>query len=367
MKTLKKQVTGALEEADLASLKERELKVRELAALDRPAVEFEQSFDRTLWLLNKYPAARDQTRVLLWIYWQLFDGIRSTIDLEVFLRTTPAATITRHRAYIQNTLGLFVPSKTVRKHRQELEEKYSKDHVGEVPETPWITAHLDESGKTEDVFVIGSVWSLDLRQMIRIIVALNQKLIEFGLREFHAKKARSAKEIAQHKWLIDFIANEPTLSVRGLVVKNKQSRMPFDQINAQIYILLTQGIDDEIERGRISTPLSLDVVKDRDHATGDVIALEFIKERFLQIAISEANQTDEIPRISPRTFRAEDSRHNSLVQAADTVAYCLRRIYSEDVESNELSRYFDDTFGVSSNRDRDDFTVKLMDSSEWPQ
>ncbi len=75
--------------------------------------------EKVIWLLAKYSHLRDCDKCLLFNYWAFVDGLdvlagttinTFSLNRELVHKLTPAETITRIRRYIQNDLGLFLPT-----------------------------------------------------------------------------------------------------------------------------------------------------------------------------------------------------------------------------------------------------------------
>ena len=87
--------------------------------MERPSLEelrrrYPTVESRVLFILERYPEARNDDLYLIILYWRLFDELGRYIRFvpyEVIKKATRPETIRRTRQYIQNTLGLYPPTR----------------------------------------------------------------------------------------------------------------------------------------------------------------------------------------------------------------------------------------------------------------
>lgn len=83
--------------------------------------------DRVIYILERYPEARNDDLYLIILYWRYFDELGKYIRFvpyEVIKKATRPETIRRTRQYVQNTLGLYPPTReSVIKRRKRAEKR----------------------------------------------------------------------------------------------------------------------------------------------------------------------------------------------------------------------------------------------------
>jgi hypothetical protein len=119
--------------------------------------------EKVAYVLNRFPGARDSDITLQLRYWQTFEPERTAGEFvrKKDLYELPRLTsLTRARARIQNTLNLFKASEEVQQRRGVLEEQERARAREQQLDVASISVYMDESGKTDDQLVVGSVWFL---------------------------------------------------------------------------------------------------------------------------------------------------------------------------------------------------------------
>ncbi len=79
--------------------------------------------DRVKFILERHPEARNDDLYLIILYWRYFDELGRYIRFvpyEIIRKATRPETIRRTRQYVQNTLGLYPPTResVIRKRRK---------------------------------------------------------------------------------------------------------------------------------------------------------------------------------------------------------------------------------------------------------
>jgi hypothetical protein len=155
-------------------LKEKELLLRNVSSFKLDTVQ-----KRVAWLLNNYPGTRDSDITLQIKYWEHFESNICNgqfVNITDLYKLTRLTTITRARAKIQNTYKLFLAIETVRAHRGKLakEEKDNAISNNLFPQT--YSVYADESGKTDKILIVGSVWFLNSFETF----AMTKDILKFG-------------------------------------------------------------------------------------------------------------------------------------------------------------------------------------------
>ena len=94
------------------SLKEKLFYYSQPGIYKKKIEELSECEEKVVWLFAKFPHLRDCDKCLLFEYWKCVDDFYPQFlrDKEIIHKLTPAETITRIRRYIQNDLGLFLPT-----------------------------------------------------------------------------------------------------------------------------------------------------------------------------------------------------------------------------------------------------------------
>jgi hypothetical protein len=113
---------------------------------------------RVAWLMNHFPKTRNSDIALQIKYWEAFDNFKGThVPVEYLSRLTRLTSLARERARIQNQYRLFLADEAVQQKRGTLEEE-EREKAIETPDYPIYAVYLDESGKTSENLIIGSLW-----------------------------------------------------------------------------------------------------------------------------------------------------------------------------------------------------------------
>jgi hypothetical protein len=280
--------------------------------------------ERVAWLLNHEPKTRDSDIRLQIRYWQHFqpkhfDG--DAISVTDYYRLARLTTLTRARATIQNKLKLFQASEEVKRRRKQLQEgerqnankKRSNYHVYSV--------FVDESGKTQDHLIVGSLWFLNSPETFRI----HTKVIEWKKShnfesEFHFQSITEAK-LPLYMAFADFIVeNSALISFKAISVPNKGIRNIQTALLALTYQLLVRGVEHECATGRATLPRGLSVIKDAEEVGHDKLFVAELQDRIKQASASTFNDD-----LYVEHFAAIDSKGVMNLQIVDLFVSSLNR------------------------------------------
>lgn len=238
---------------------------------------------RVAFILNHYPETRDSDRLLTLRYWETYQHDlynRGHITSDAYLKLEQQSDITRARAKIQNTYGEFQAGEKTRGRRAEREETYRTDQIQLSEDaTPATYISYDETGKTQDYVSVGGIWRStnsdgDLRSEIMDLRK------QFGMEakdEFHFVNV-DKKNIENYVQLIDVIAEHSnSIGFKALCFNQKGSGQKLEDIVTRLYkIGIYDGIQHEIDSGRIAVPRTLNIFKDKEDAK-DTLLLEDLK------------------------------------------------------------------------------------------
>jgi hypothetical protein len=125
--------------------------------------------ERVAWIMSRFPETRDSDITLQLRYWDLFEpelAAQLEGNAQVLYDLTRLTSLSRARAKIQNSFRLFQASPEIRLRRGQLGEVAKERFATDSPPSPTLTVYADESGKTNDRLIVGSVWFLDPRDTL---------------------------------------------------------------------------------------------------------------------------------------------------------------------------------------------------------
>lgn len=281
--------------------------------------------ERVAWILNHYPGARDSDITLQLTYWKLFESdiySGSFVEPDDLYRLTRLTSLQRARAKIQNTYRLFRASPEIRRQRGMLEESEKEKAVEQQPSYDVFAVYADESGKTQDYLVVGSIWFLhgpETATMVREIEECRKRRNFDG--ELHFKKI-SKSNLPIYKEIADILAaRSSTVSYKAISVERKGIARVSDALIELYYLLLLNGVEHEHETARGSLPRMLQLWKDAEEPGSDKLLLENVRDRITQAGKSRFNNELKVDH-----FEAVDSEDLSLIQLADLLTSSISRV-----------------------------------------
>jgi hypothetical protein len=295
-----------------------------LVALSAGALDTIQ--EKVAYVLNRFPGARDSDITLQLRYWETFESegthgehVRKK-DLYELPRLTSLA---RARARIQNTYNLFKASEEIQKRRGVLEEEERQRAREQQLDIASISVYLDESGKTDDQLVVGSVWFLhppnEAKFFLDVYRWKNDSKFDG---EFHFKSIGNTN-IDKYLAFAQFLGSQTaTLSFKAITLPRRGVN-PDEALAEMRYLLLTNGVHHENDTGRAVLPRALIVTKDQENESQDRLGLAALEDRLKQAAQSRFENQLTVDRVI-----AEDSKGNLLLQIADLFTSSLRRLNS---------------------------------------
>ena len=287
---------------------------------------------KVAWLMNHYPDTRNSDIALQIKYWKTFEGnaVRGeSVSLDDLYKLPRLTSLARVRARIQNEYRLFLADPTVREHRGKLEEG-EREKAAEVPDYPVYAVFLDESGKTSNNLIIGSLWFLSSGAESLALHIASSELREVSkfAGEFHFSTMRK-DEVDIYKKLIDiFVSKGGMISFKSISVERHGIRNIQTAFDDLCYLLLTKGIDHEVSTGRAPLPRILNVWKDLEEVGADKILMANLENRLKQAAASIYEN-----KLIVEKCVAIDSKSNVFLQVADLVAGSVNRILSRSGET----------------------------------
>jgi hypothetical protein len=239
---------------------------------------------RVAYILNQFPETRDSDVKLYFRYWQTFHfgviGGSTEISEEDMLRMVRPTVLTRARAKIQNEYELYQPSAEVQGFRVGRRQEFEDETIRDKPGEPLVFVYCDESGKTQEYALVGSVWMYNGFQAggfardIAVWKAQNSITGEFHFQQIHKGNLEHAKVFFEQA-----VKRADLLCFKVVAIRQKGlSRRPAEIIERLYYELIHSGLEHDLERGRITLPRSVHVTKDKEDGT-DLFAIRDLEQR----------------------------------------------------------------------------------------
>jgi hypothetical protein len=297
--------------------------------------------ERVAWLLNNFPKTRDSDITLQIRYWQNFESDRydgGDISLSDYYRLAKLTSLTRARATIQNKLGLFQASEEVLRHRKKLEVNEKANALRKRPNCHQYAVYVDESGKTQNNLIVGSLWYLngaETTKIYRLIADWRKAHSIDG--ELHFKAINEAK-LPHYLELAELlVSNSAMLSFKAVSVPRAGISNVQDALMRLTCHLLTRGIEHEHSTGRAVLPRGISVCKDAEEVGHDKIFAAELSDKLKQAAASQFQD-----QLYVEEFYAEESKSNVHLQITDLFTSSLGRALNAEGERRHPKDKFAD-------------------------
>jgi len=271
---------------------------------------------RVAWLLNHFPNTRDSDLALQIRYWQNFQPERfdgGDISVRDYYHLTKLTTLTRARAVVQNTLKLFQASDEVKKRRKQIQKGEHENAVRKRSSYHHSAIFIDESGKTQDHLVVGSIWFLNGAETLRIhrLLADWRKRVGFES-EFHFQTITEAK-LPLYIEVADMLASHcATVSFKVISVPRRGIANVQNALLDLSFHLLVRGLEHEHTTGRAPLPRGIQVCKDAEEPGQDKLVAAELAARMKQSAATQFEGN-----LYVEGFSAEASAHSLFLQLTD--------------------------------------------------
>lgn len=304
--------------------------------------------DKTAWILNHYPEARDSDITLQLKYWETFESDiynGHSISPKDLYKLTHLTTLSRARAKLQNEHKLFLAAPEIREKRGTLSEEEKQKAVHDKPHYPAFTVYMDDSGKNADHLIIGSIWFL--AEYMAVYNAINQIKERTGFtKEFHFKELDRGS-LPIYKEVVDvFWKHAPAVSFKLISVPRSGIGKTRDAFTDMYYHLLVRGINHEHETGRAPLPRTLQVWIDSEEASLDKLLAANLNDR-----LNQASQTNFDEKLVLDQVYVADSEKNLLLQITDMFTGSVNRILNRSGTTHnhkdELAEYFLNRFNIN--------------------
>jgi hypothetical protein len=248
--------------------------------------------------------------------------------------------LTRARATIQNKLKLFQASEAVAVRRGQLEKGERANASKSRPNCHQYVVYLNESGKTQDNLIVGSMWYLNGAETTKIYHLVHdwKKAHSFD-GELHFKSITEAK-LPHYLELADLIAaSSAMLSFKVVSVPRAGISNIHEALLRLSNHLLARGIEHEHTTGRAILPRGLSVCKDAEEPGRDKIFAAELSDRLKQAAASQFNGE-----VYVEEFTADDSAGNVHLQITDLFTSSVSRQLNAEGDRKHAKDRFADHF-----------------------
>jgi hypothetical protein len=299
--------------------------VQKIAAGDTSTVS-----TRVAWVLNRYPEARDSDVTLQIIYWRTFDrallSSQNMVSLGNLYRLTRLTNITRSRAKIQNEYQMFLATDEVRRRRVVKDAEERAKQIDDQPGMGTITVYSDETGKTDDYLIVGSVWFLDGGDVPALSQAITEWREAHQFRdEFHFTRIRENNLLAYLTVLDLLDCYATTVSFLAIVIERRGHGDIQRVLDDMLKHLIIRGVAHGQKTGRAPLPRSISVFKDAEEAARDQLAVAN-----LTTDLKHASQASFDGKLHVSLVQAIDSKQLVPIQLADLLSGCLARRYNQN-------------------------------------
>jgi hypothetical protein len=311
---------------------------------------------RVAWILNRYPQARDSDVTLQVIFWKTFNHdllSGPVVPLENLYKLTRLTDITRARAKIQNEYHIFKASDGIRRRRGAKEGQERERQIDDQPGFPTLTVYADESGKTADNLIVGSMWFLSGMDVHPVFVAIEEWRTNTGFKdELHFNKI-SEGNVNRYFEVLDILDTfASTVSFRAITIMRRGHTDTSRVLDDLLLHLLIRGVAHEHESGRAMLPRSISVFKDAEEESRDRLVTAN-----LMLDLQNASKSRFDSNLHVSCVEAVSSKNLVFIQLADLFNGSLNRLLNvgNDATSNHckdrFARTFLNRFGNKSNRE----------------
>lgn len=307
-------------------------------------VKFDSLLQRVAFVLNSFPNTRNSDKALAIKYWQVYQrGDFNPVLADLMFKLEHVPTLTRARAKIQNSLGLFKAGGKVAERRRQLQAQSAEEYSPEKEIANKIGVFADETGKTDINVGVGGVWFLDGGDFFNAWTELRAWCKAKNVKsEFKFSKIAKSDIPLAREFLTEFLKHRSAMGIKFVWIKRAGSKRPIEQLIYDLYRhFLLEGLSFEISRKRVDLPRALNVTKDKDEGS-DVIGLKDLRNK-LRGDLNSAYGDD----IRLEDLSASSSAENLVMQAVDLIIGSLnRRLNAQGEIRNHKDEFADMVLGA---------------------
>jgi hypothetical protein len=318
------EVTEAPGESSKLNKEERIAKERALLVEKVANADYDTLTARVAWLLNHSVAARDSDIALQIKYWQAFEPqllSGRSVALDDLYKLTRLTSLSRARAKIQNEYQLFLASEEVRQKRGVLEGEERDRQREDRPDYPTYTVYADESGKTGDHLIVGSMWVLGGLNVHDLGSEIQRWRDTSNFRdELHFSKITNGNIDRYFEVLNLLFQRSAVISFKALRLERRGQSDSLAALNDMLFHLLVRGVKHEHESGRGPLPRAITVWKDAEEPSRDKLAVANLTMRLKAAAVTEFDN-----KLFVSSIEALDSGRATFIQLADLFIGSINR------------------------------------------
>jgi hypothetical protein len=283
--------------------------------------------ERVALILNLHPQTRDSDIALQIKYWEIFERHiynGQFVTPDDLYKLTKLTSIARARAEIQNTFKLFVASPEIGYRRRQLAKDEKEKAVENKPDYPTFVVYIDESGKTSDYLLVGSVWLLIPSELLVINEEINRYLEGVNYKkEFHFSEMKNQDLTVYKGFAQVFFQHARSYSFKLISVPRSGISNMEDAIDELYYQLLVRGIEHEDKTRRAPLPRLLTVWKDPEQLGSDKLRLAKLQDK-----LNQAAKTTFEERLTVGELKPVSAEKNWVLQLTDLYVASANRILS---------------------------------------
>ncbi|CAI8740346.1 DUF3800 domain-containing protein [Brevibacillus sp. IT-7CA2] len=278
-------------------------------------------------VLNHYQETRNSDITLQTRYWEVFQSDiynGSVIDPKDMYKLERLTSIARARAKIQNEFKMFLADEEVQVSRRSRQETEKEMQLATKPEIPLISMYCDESGKTGNFAIVGSLWVINKARQTQVRDHFSKWKTEKGLSakdEFHFTEMKKHQLDLYKEFFDEVIKNSDALGFKAVVVDKTKIKRPIDEIIMDLhYQVVHQGIEHEVSNGRLALPRIVNFFKDEEDGQEALYETKLKQHLHSQFRLAFDDQ------LTLDLFNSVPSFQNVYIQMADLYTGCISRV-----------------------------------------
>lgn len=292
----------------------------------------DDAHSQVAYVLSHFPDARRSDTTLAIRLWKTFypDVLDGDLLATSDLYHLPAATsITRARAKIQNDYGLYRPSGDIVEARQLRLKEVAAEIKADKPGRPGLSVYADESGRSSRFLVVGGAWIVDVSRLYRIDSALREFKKSAGIKgEFKFERLSWGNLEKAKAFVQEGLTHSGLMGLKACVLDTSRvkGKSREEVLYGLYYEMIMTGVQHELERGRVTLPRAVAIVK--DEADADVLELPELERRLATSCREHFGDGVEIDGVTP--LKSHDS---PFLQLADLFAGSVSRVFNKAGDS----------------------------------
>ena len=320
------------------NLKEKEKAAEKAAQLAEKKAKLERKvgtrqFDtleaRVAYVLAQFPETRNSDITLLIKYWKIFERDKvpgTVIDFQTLYEVERLTSISRARATIQNDFKLYLAtSEDVARKRQQLQEEHREKRKPIKEDVPPVAIYVDDSGKNQHHFVVGSAWILVPTEEYRLYKEMNEWKEKIGFKfELKFNNISKTNKDQYFDFIKKFLVHEGVLGFKAIAMQSSGIADDGAAFADLFYFLIRRGIEHEDATGRAPLPRRITFIKDEEEKGYDDRLIALMVDRMQNVSKSVFDG-----RLIIESAYSEKSKGSIFLQIADLYTGCINRILND--------------------------------------